>query len=425
MRRSLPCLPPLAPSPDPRRAQPHPQQRFRRHALRLTMQSWPRCLAQRAPHHLRQLAHVARPVVAGAAQSADKAEKIYSEEDLLLLKGVYRDLVETLPALNKLNDAVDALSSSVYEGWREIQDYRLRTGIIHTTAELTVRRVNSNLVAPHSNNGSGGGSGHSRFGRRHPGGAVEETEGGGSGAEDGEGAGSFWNALKANLERTPALLKKAQSVLFQSETPVQQEVDLMNELPVESHGSSHSHHGADSPGAMQVNEEHRAKQAGYDRVIQVVSRAVEQLIQNNGLIPRYALRLTESGHITQDNMLPPAELKRRAVLKALCVKAVVKFNGRVVTSTDYHPLRVGSMSVDFNKYFEFRVLHQPSDVTIDLYTKKFNSWDPTETFLANISVPFPAQSTSLVSTRIGGAAGSSFGSGFFVGDFGFLGGHGG
>ncbi len=116
------------------------------------------------------------------------------------------------------------------------------------------------------------------------------------------------------------------------------------------------------------------RQAGYDRVIQVVSRAVEQLIQNNGLIPRYALRLTESGHVTQDNMLPPAELKRRAVLKAMCVKAVVKFNGRVVTSTDYHPLRVGSMSVDFNKYFEFRVLHQPSDVTIDLYTKKVYSF---------------------------------------------------
>ena len=35
----------------------------------------------------------------------------------------------------------------------------------------------------------------------------------------------------------------------------------MNELPAESHGnnSSNSHHGADSPGAMQVNEEHRAK----------------------------------------------------------------------------------------------------------------------------------------------------------------------
>ena len=135
-----------------------------------------------------------------APVSADKAEKIYSEEDLLLLKGVYRDLVETLPALNKLNDAVDALSSSVYEGWREIQDYRLRTGITHTTAELTVRRVNSNLVAPHSNTGSGG-SGHSRFGRRHPGGAAEEIEGGGSGAEDGEGAGkgilwTFWSIAK-------------------------------------------------------------------------------------------------------------------------------------------------------------------------------------------------------------------------------------
>jgi len=136
------------------------------------------------------------------------------------------------------------------------------------------------------------------------------------------------------------------------------------------------------------------RQAGYDRVIQVVSRAVEQLIQNNGLLPRYALRLTESGHITQDNMLPPAELKRRAVLKAMCVKAVVKFNGRVVTSTDYHPLRVGSMSVDFNKYFEFRVLHQPSDVTIDLYTKKVFSF-----FILLVSIFAYLQPCLLDSTR--------------------------
>lgn len=35
----------------------------------------------------------------------------------------------------------------------------------------------------------------------------------------------------------------------------------MNELPAESHGnnSSNIHHVADSPGAMQVNDEQRAK----------------------------------------------------------------------------------------------------------------------------------------------------------------------
>lgn len=114
-------------------------------------------------------------------------EKVYTEEELLLLKGVYRDLIETLPALNKLNDAVDSLSSAVYEGWREIQDFRLRTGVTHTTAELTVRRVNSNLVAPPQGSGTGSGNNTSRFGRRHPSG--EEGEGEGIGAE--EGAGTF------------------------------------------------------------------------------------------------------------------------------------------------------------------------------------------------------------------------------------------
>lgn len=307
-------------------------------------------------------------------------ERELDTEELLALRGIYRDVVETLPALNKLNDAVDSLSSNVYEGWREIQDLRLRSGIVHTTAELTVRKVKSNMVAP------AGAGASARLGGRTVEEQVED-----SGAEESAGAGAtpgagvFWNNLKKNLQETPNLLKRAQEILFKEVSSEEEEV--AERPPDTARGSEFG----GSQVAIRANEEQRARQAALNRVITVVSGAVDQLVLNNGLIPRFALRLSETGTVTPDNQITVAELKRRATLKNIRVKAVLKFNGKVVTSTDYHSIKLATMSVDFNKYFEFRVLHQPTDVTLDIYTSKVNAWDPTDTFLATVSVPFPAQ----------------------------------
>ena len=163
--------------------------------------------------------------------------------------------------------------------------------------------------------------------------------------------------------------------------------------------------------AIRANEAQRTKQAAYDRVIAKVSEAVKQLIENNGLIPRYALRLSESGQMTPDNQLPLAEVKRRAILRNVRVKAVVKFNGKVVTSTDYYPLRLATLSVDFNRCFEFRVLHQPTDVVVDIYTSKVQTWDPLDTFIASVAVPFPAQATPATNGSGSGVRGGGSGSG--------------
>jgi hypothetical protein len=315
-----------------------------------------------------------------------------NEEELLSLKGVYRDLVETLPALNKLNEAVDSLSSNVYEGWREIQDLRLRAGFSRTAAELTVRKVKSIYVAPSNAPGAGA----SRLGRRA---AEDLAHLDNEAAADAGNSGEFWANLKQSLLATPGLLKRAQELLFRPE--VAEEDEVFHERPLESARGSEF---GGSQVAIVASEQQRAKQASLARVISVVTSAVEKLVENNGVIPKYVLRLSETGQVTPENQITPGELKRRAVLKNTRVRAVVKINGRVVTSTAHHTLKASTLSVDFNRSFEFRVVHQPMTVTVDLFTSDVGAWSGADSYLATVSVPFPAQSNSASGGSSGGGA---------------------
>jgi hypothetical protein len=72
-------------------------------------------------------------------------------------------------------------------------------------------------------------------------------------------------------------------------------------------------------------------------------------------------------------------------------KAVIKINGKVITSTGYSSIRIPQLIVDFKKQFEFRILHQPNDVTLDIYCKNSSVVNFTETYLTSVSIPFPGQ----------------------------------
>ena len=74
----------------------------------------------------------------------------YNEDELFSLRGIYRDVIETLPALNELNYAVDNLTTNIYEGWRELLEIRRRQSCTNTTADLSVRRVKSSLLGDDS-----------------------------------------------------------------------------------------------------------------------------------------------------------------------------------------------------------------------------------------------------------------------------------
>jgi hypothetical protein len=317
------------------------------------------------------------------------------EEETQALKGVYRDLIDTLPALNKLNEAVDSLSSSVYESWREVQDSRLRSGIARTTAELTVRKVKSNLVAPVD---EPGGRLRRRQADEQP---LIDVD---SGAEEPlSPSGEFWNALKKSLQAAPQLVRSAQDILFKEDSAVAEDAEDAAEQDRPPPDTARGSVGG-SQVAIVANEQQRSKQAALARVVKVVSHAVDRLVENGGVIPKYALRLSETGQQTPENQLDAAELKRRAVLRNMRLRAVVKINGKVVTSTLHHTLKPATLSVEFNRCFEFRVLHQPMSVTVDLFTSEVGGWSTSDVYLATVSVPFPAQSARSAGSGGRGAA---------------------
>mgnify|MGYP005992880053 CR=1 FL=1 len=338
------------------------------------------------------------------AVSAQYYDKEYTEEEIQALRGTYRDLVETIPALVELNEAVDTLSSRVYEGWREIQELRLRSGVHRTTAELTVRKVKSKLLAPMSARGNSTSHHPSTTTAAAEDHSYLDTDPNNNNTDTGE----FWLKLKQNLQSTPQLLKNAQEIIFKS-TFEEENDENSYEKPLESARLGSEFGG--SQVAMVVNEKQRSKQMELKKVVTIITSCIQKLIDNNGIIPNYVLRLTETGTLTPENQLIPGELKRRSLLKNIKIRAIVKINGKTITSTELYSLKSTTLSVDFNRYFEFRVLHQPMSVTVDLYTTDVSAWSSTEKYLATVTVPFPAQcnqrssNSRIHSSSTGGSSG--------------------
>jgi len=290
-------------------------------------------------------------------QSLD--DQPYQAAEVDALRGIYRDLIETIPALNELNSAMDSLSASVYAGWRDIQLIRRsNSDICNTGAVLTVRKVNSNLAAP----------------------------------VGGDAGGQFWETFRASLLDIPRLVEAAQKIFFRADNSKiakggEDEAALLN--PQDSpRGSEFS-----APQlALKASDEQLNKQVALARTVNAIRESVQTLVDSNGLIPQYALRLREDGAITPDNQLPASEAKRRACLRSTRLKAVLKVNGSTVTATEYRPLSMQpSMSFEFNQFFEFRIFFQPRDISFDLYSRRSDSWSAADVFLANIAIPFPGQ----------------------------------
>ena len=138
-------------------------------------------------------------------------------------------------------------------------------------------------------------------------------------------------------------------------------------------------------------EEKEARQKKLDRIISVIDASVKALLRNRGLIPHYILRLTEDEELTPDNQLDAINLSRRQFLRNLGVKVHVNINHKRVTSSEYFEFRPQSPIADIKKHFEFRLVHQPSDITLEIVCKRFDSLDQSEKFLTSISIPFPGQ----------------------------------
>jgi hypothetical protein len=142
---------------------------------------------------------------------------------------------------------------------------------------------------------------------------------------------------------------------------------------------------------LKVTEEIEGQQKKLDRIIAATEDAVTILLRNKGLIPHYVLRLSEEEQLTPDNLLDAANLKRKLFLRNLKVKVYVNIDEKRVSSTEFFNFRPQAPIVDIKKYFDFRLVHQPSDITLDIVCKRVDSLDQSEKHLTSISIPFPGQ----------------------------------
>ena len=78
-------------------------------------------------------------LIIGIRKISEKSE--LDENDFILLKGCYNDLIETLPSLIDLREAIDNLAGIMYQSWKDLQDARLKQGFVNTKATFVARKL--------------------------------------------------------------------------------------------------------------------------------------------------------------------------------------------------------------------------------------------------------------------------------------------
>jgi hypothetical protein len=125
------------------------------------------------------------------------------------------------------------------------------------------------------------------------------------------------------------------------------------------------------------------------------------------LAPDYVIRVSDEGTVTPTNQVDPTEQLRRHLLRQMTFKIALQVNGKRITESAVfqleHPTLMGTM----NQFFELRVVHQPRDISAEVYMVTPGMIAPHETFIARVGLPVPGQ----VDPADGSSSGSSRGVG--------------
>ena len=352
----------------------------------------------------------------GGAQGAD-GELGLEDDDLMLLRTLYRDLTETLPALCELRLAVDALTNNIYEGWRDLQDIRKRQGFNSTKAQLAVRRVLGGGQQAGSS-GSTGGKGRRARGADDDDQEVDspilsadsESSGVGTGIAMGEQA---WARLSASLASVPSLVRKVQAALLEQPPAATPSASVTLGKPKDNKDGAGDGDKDKDKGDIRSQRVRLAQaKARNERVLAVAEASVAELLRLKGLIPEYVIRLSDEGSLTPDIQCSPAEQTRRRTIEGLRFYVAIKINGKTVTHTSAAPLRHPALLADFKQHFELRLLHKPSSVSLDIFMISARSFLPVngEKLIATVCVPFPGQVYGSGNVGSGGSSAGSVGS---------------
>ena len=322
-----------------------------------------------------------------AVLQQDEEERDEDEQQaaLVRLSAAFSDLAETLPALAELRLAVDSMTAGLYEQWTGLQKIRKdQGGFCSTKASLVARRIR----------GAGGG-------RR--GGRDDEDD-----EDDATGAGEtaqLWADLSQVLASVPALMKRAQATLVAADkdSTADQAAAAAAAASIADQAAGGGGGGRAGRGKTSKGESSRdvvrtprnkkdEQRERYQKICSSAETACADLLRLKGLMPEYVLRLSDTGSVTPTAQVGADEQKRRKELEALQFKVVVRVNSQVVTASSPVHVSFPSLSVDFKQYFEFRLLHQPSSLLLDVVSvARSASGFSSDTTIASVGVPLPGQ----------------------------------
>lgn len=309
-------------------------------------------------------------------RAAGSGEEEIDHETVIALHASYSDLTETILALSELRQAVDSMTSGIYEQWTSLQKIRRGNGFSSTKAQLIARRLR------------GGGSDEDDD-------AVSESK------DQGALDSALWSSLSRALTGIPALVRRAQDVLLAND-----------KLAVDTAGTATTSASTIEPGGKNMiklsprgaakaleaksDKTPRSRQLEvrnrYTRIFEATQSASTDLLKRKGLAPEYVLRLSDTGSITPTAQVNAEEQRRRKAIEQLQFKVTVMVNGVAVTQSNVASLSFPSLSVDFKQFFEFRLLHQPTSLALEVVSVKPSKTGITkDTTVATVCVPLPGQ----------------------------------
>ena len=125
--------------------------------------------------------------------------------ELVMMRGLYSDLVEAVPLLAELRASMDDLTCTLVDGWKDLKEERRVRGYSSTRASMTVRKVEHEQKR--RGRGSDKNGGDSKQAERE---RDQQTEQG----------DDVWNDLLESLSRVSDLLPAVQASLIEEDMEV-------------------------------------------------------------------------------------------------------------------------------------------------------------------------------------------------------------
>lgn len=339
------------------------------------------------------------------------SSKTLSDEEYGQMQRCYEDIVEMVPALSEISQNIHGLTLTLYKEWKDIKEIRRRQSYISTPAVMKVRKLRSNLTSPRGKanrnmrrkqNSNNANSSTSPANETLD---IDEEDREHDVAEDiDEVDREVWDEFCEELDKLPGRMKMAKKLLWQHKQSQLQEEAKEKEAQ-------------DGNASAQSTVPFTSEPEGDDRIIKLVEEACYDIVRSTGILPFYAMQLSEGETITPESLLPSYEIKRRRFILNLKFKLVVKVNGQVVTTSPYLPIHYPSYLLDIRSLLEIRLMRQPKELSIDIYCKPMTFLDTMDIFVSSVLLPIPgsrvSQNTAYFNNSrfVGGGSGAKAGAG--------------